>query len=135
MEILLEFAGWAGAATILGAFLGVSMGWMKAGRSFQLANLLGACAFIVNGAFHEAWPSVTTNVAWCLISAIALFRMRPAGQRIVDDAENPHVQFPGVPDTTDQLSVMEVLTGSAHDNVQEHFPHGYSRSDRPGRCI
>src|SRR5688500_18910937 len=118
MEVLLEFAGWAGAATILGAFLGVSMGWMKAGRRFQLANLLGACAFIVNGAFHEAWPSVATNAAWCLISAIALFRMRPTGQQAVADDDNPQVQFPGVPDTTGQLAVIEVITGSANDDVE-----------------
>ena len=78
MELLWEVAGWAGAAAILSAHLTVSMGWLKAGRRFQAANLLGACAFIVNGAFHEAWPSVVTNIAWFLISAVALLRLRLA---------------------------------------------------------
>jgi hypothetical protein len=90
MELLWEAAGWAGAVAILGAFLAVSMGWWKAGRGFQTANLLGAIAFIINGAFHEAWPSVATNVAWFLISVTALFRMRSASrspaQAVVDIA-------------------------------------------------
>ncbi len=76
MELLWEIAGWAGALTILSAYLTVSMGWIRAGKGFQTANLLGSCAFIVNGAFHEAWPSVVTNIAWFLISAVALVRMR-----------------------------------------------------------
>jgi hypothetical protein len=107
MELLWEIAGWAGAVAILSAYLAVSMGWLKAGRGFQTANLLGACAFIVNGAFHEAWPSVATNVAWCLISAVALFRMRGAGEPAAAAADTPQVQFPGVPDTTGQLAIVE----------------------------
>jgi hypothetical protein len=114
MELLWETAGWAGAAAILSAYLAVSMGWVKAGRRFQTANLLGACAFIVNGAFHEAWPSVVTNIAWFLISAVALLRMRSADQPPAAAADAPQVQFPGVPDTTGQLAVVEVLTGSVH---------------------
>ncbi|MDQ0145793.1 MULTISPECIES: CBU_0592 family membrane protein [Pseudarthrobacter] len=78
MELVWEISGWAGAAMILTAFLSVSMGWVKAGRAFQSANLLGAAAFILNGAFHEAWPSVATNAAWLLISAVSLLRMRGA---------------------------------------------------------
>lgn len=111
MELLWELAGWAGAAAILSAYLAVSMGWLKAGKGFQTANLLGAVAFIVNGTFHGAWPSVVTNVAWFLISAVALIRMRSADQPAPVDAD-PQVQFPGVPDTTGQLAVIEVLTGS-----------------------
>ncbi|MEZ2390412.1 hypothetical protein AB6813_12850 [bacterium RCC_150] len=108
MELLWEVAGWAGAVAILSAYLAVSMGWLKAGKGFQIANLLGSCAFIVNGAFHEAWPSVTTNIAWFLISAVALFRMRSVNKSSAAAAEVPQVQFPGVPDTTGQLAIIEV---------------------------
>lgn len=116
MDLLWEVAGWAGAVAILSAYLGVSMGWLKAGRRFQTANLLGACAFIVNGAFHGAWPSVVTNIAWFLISAVALFRMRSTSPPQVAVVDEPQVQFPGIPDTTGQLAVAEVLTGSVHDD-------------------
>lgn len=105
MELVWEIAGWAGAVAILSAFLSVSMGWLKAGRGFQTANLVGACAFIINGAFHEAWPSVVTNAAWFLISATALVRMR--GARETPAPESPAVQLPGVPDTKGQLAVIE----------------------------
>ena len=107
MELLWEIAGWAGAVAILSAYLAVSMGWLKAGRGFQTANLLGSCAFIINGAFHEAWPSVVTNIAWFLISAVALIRMRSGDETPVTPADAPQVQFPGVPDTTGQLAIVE----------------------------
>lgn len=105
MELLWEAAGWGGAVAILSAYLAVSMGWWKAGRGFQSANLVGSCAFIVNGAFHGAWPSVVTNIAWFLISAVALFRMRAAQKTSVDEVQA--TQLPGVPDTTGQLAIIE----------------------------
>ena len=122
MELLWEIAGWAGAVAILSAYLAVSMGWLKAGKGFQTANLLGAVAFIINGSVHEAWPSVVTNVAWFLISAIALVRMRSGGQPPVVPPEDPQVQFPGDPDTTGQMAVVEVLTGSVHGDDGGHRP-------------
>lgn len=114
MELLWEVAGWAGAVAILSAYLAVSMGWLKAGKGFQTANLLGAVAFIINGTVHGAWPSVVTNVAWFLISSIALFRMRAASPQPVVLVEDPQVHFPGVPDTTGQIAVVEVLAGAVH---------------------
>ena len=106
MELLWEISGWAGAVAILSAYLAVSMGWLKAGKGFQTANLLGSCAFIINGAFHEAWPSVVTNVAWFLISAVALLRMRATQESPAPAAESTQVQFPGVPETG-QLGIIE----------------------------
>ncbi|WP_164204740.1 CBU_0592 family membrane protein [[Micrococcus luteus] ATCC 49442] len=117
MEVLWEIAGWTGAALILSAYLSVSMGWLKAGKGFQAANLVGACAFIVNGTVHEAWPSVVTNVAWFVISAIALLRMRATNEAPAAAVEAPQVQFPGVPDTTGQIAVVEAITSAVHGDV------------------
>ncbi|WP_045731569.1 CBU_0592 family membrane protein [Pseudarthrobacter chlorophenolicus] len=108
MELLWEIAGWAGAVAILSAYLSVSMGWLKAGKGFQTANLFGSVAFIINGTLHGAWPSVVTNVAWFLISAVALVRMREVDAP-VQPAE-AHVQYPGIPDSTGQMAVVEALT-------------------------
>jgi hypothetical protein len=113
MELLWEIAGWTGAALILSAYLSVSMGWQAAGKGFQAANLIGACAFIINGAVHEAWPSVVTNIAWFLISAVALLRMRSTQASPAAAAEAPQVQFPGVPDTTGQLAIVDASRAPA----------------------
>ncbi|MET4590809.1 hypothetical protein [Arthrobacter sp. 754] len=128
MELIWEFAGWTGAVAILSAYLSVSMGWLKAGRGFQTANLLGACAFIINGAFHEAWPSVATNIAWFVISVFALLRMRSAGRRVVVEAD-PHVQFPGVPETTGEFEIVEVFTGFDQNNPDDQCPPQASRRE------
>lgn len=109
MELLWEIAGWAGAVAILSAYLSVSMGWLKAGKGFQTANLFGSVAFIINGTLHGAWPSVVTNVAWFLISAVALVRMR-SEEAAAEPSEVAHVQYPGVPDSTGQLAVVEAFT-------------------------
>ncbi|SDS59371.1 inner membrane protein [Pseudarthrobacter equi] len=108
MELLWELAGWAGAVAILSAYLAVSMGWLKAGKGFQTANLFGSVAFIINGTLHSAWPSVVTNVAWFLISAVALVRMREV--EAPAQAVEAHVQYPGVPDSTGQMAIIEALT-------------------------
>lgn len=113
MELLWEIAGWTGAALILGAYWAVSMGWLNAGRRFQAANLVGACAFILNGTFHEAWPSVATNIAWFLISAVALLR---TGSRRKPDRPTPalvrQAQLPGLPDTPIRPTDTEVPAAS-----------------------
>lgn len=106
MELLWEISGWAGAVAILVAFMGVSMGWLKTGRAFQTSNFLGSCAFVINGAFHGAWPSVVTNVVWFLISAVALLRLRAAQEPSAAAIDLPPGQLPGVPDTTGQLAIV-----------------------------
>lgn len=114
MTVLWDIVGWAGASTILAAFLAVSMGWMKAGSGFQTANLIGACAFIINGAVHEAWPSVATNVAWCLISAVALLRLRTARRKQGSDAATPVPEHSPSPAVTGPVAV--VRTGPARND-------------------
>jgi hypothetical protein len=85
MLILVEAAGWAGAALILAAYLLVSMGRLS-GQSplYQGMNVVGAAGFVINGWWHGAIPSATLNVVWLAIGAIALWRIQrrrlePAG--------------------------------------------------------
>ncbi|HEY5711825.1 MAG TPA: hypothetical protein VIT38_08015 [Allosphingosinicella sp.] len=77
MLILIEIAGWAGAALVLGAYLLLSMGRLT-GESivYQVMNVVGAAGFAVNGWWHGAVPSATLNVVWLLIGAFALWRIR-----------------------------------------------------------
>ncbi|WP_197412768.1 YgjV family protein [Arthrobacter sp. EpRS71] len=104
MELLFEIAGWAGAVAMLGGYMAVSMGWLQAGSTFQTVNLFGSCAFIINGTLHGAWPSVVTNVAWFLISAVALLRMR-AKLRPAEATAEPQESPSLGPDTAAQVIV------------------------------
>lgn len=115
MGLLWEIAGWLGASAIFGAYMAVSMGWLKAGRLFQLANLFGACAFIANSGFHGAWPSVVSNIAWLFISAIALFRMRSKRQ-LLKTGKGVQVRRPGIPNATGRSAAIDI---SAHSMARE----------------
>ena len=65
-ELLVEIAGWSGAALILLAYLLLSMGRLT-GRSalYQGMNVAGAAGFAVNGWWHGALPSASLNVIGC----------------------------------------------------------------------
>ncbi|MBX9815628.1 MAG: hypothetical protein A4S12_05810 [Proteobacteria bacterium SG_bin5] len=73
----IELVGWAGAITILAAYLLVSTGRLS-GQSavFQWMNVGGAAGFIVNSGYHGAVPSTALNVVWMMIGLATLWRLR-----------------------------------------------------------
>ena len=75
-ELLVEAAGWIGAALILLAYVLLSLGRLT-GQSavYQGMNVAGAAGFVINGWWHGAWPSASLNVAWAMIGAFALWRV------------------------------------------------------------
>jgi hypothetical protein len=77
LELVVEIAGWAGAALILLAYLLLSLGRLT-GQSvtYQAMNVVGAAGFVVNGWWHGALPSASLNVAWLMIGAFALWRIK-----------------------------------------------------------
>jgi len=76
IELAVEFAGWLGAALILGAYLLLSMGRLT-GQSplYQWMNVAGAAGFIINGWWHGALPSAVLNVIWMMIGGVTLWRI------------------------------------------------------------
>ena len=84
LVLVIETAGWAGAALILLAYLLLSMGRLT-GQSalYQGMNVVGAAGFVLNGWWHGAMPSAVLNVVWALIGAFALWRImaRPREER------------------------------------------------------
>ena len=76
MNLMVEIAGWVGAALILGAYALLSAGKLT-GRSlgYQLMNVVGAAGFVINGWWHGALPSAALNVLWLLIGAFATWRI------------------------------------------------------------
>ena len=79
LNILVEAAGWIGAALILGSYLLLSAGRLE-GRSpaYQWLNVAGAAGFIVNSGAHGAVPSTVLNVAWAGIGLATLWQVRRA---------------------------------------------------------
>ncbi len=75
--LLLDAAGWIGAAALLLAYALVSCGRLD-GRStgFQLLNLVGAAGLLGNGIWHGAWPSAALNAVWLVVGLVAVRRLR-----------------------------------------------------------
>lgn len=75
MTWAIEAIGWAGAATILVAYLLVSSGRLTGqSAAFQWMNVAGAAGFIVNSGWHGAIPSTALNIVWMLIGLATLGR-------------------------------------------------------------
>ena len=82
--LLIDIAGWAGAAALLLAYGLVSTGRLD-GRSiaFQMLNLTGAVGLLANGVWHGAWPSAALNAIWLLVGAHALARLAGRSRQAV----------------------------------------------------
>lgn len=73
MSWAIEAIGWAGAVTILAAYLLVSSGRLTGqSAAFQWMNVAGAAGFIVNSGWHGAVPSTALNAVWMLIGLATL---------------------------------------------------------------
>jgi hypothetical protein len=76
LKTVVDIAGWAGAALILGAYGLISAGKMQARSAiYQWMNVLGALGFIINSGWNSAWPSVGLNIVWLAIGIAALARI------------------------------------------------------------
>ena len=80
-HVLLDAAGWLGAALVIIAYALVSFRRMSAASiAYQALNIVGSILLIINTAFHAAWPSAVVNVVWAAIGLIAVARSpRPRG--------------------------------------------------------
>jgi hypothetical protein len=74
-----DVCGWAGTLLILAAYALQSNGKMQTRSAlYQWMNVLGAAGLIINSGWYSAWPSVTLNVVWLAIAALALWQNRRA---------------------------------------------------------
>jgi hypothetical protein len=74
---LATLIGFTGGALVLFSFGGAAVGRIDTrGAAYQALNLAGALAMIAAGLPARAWPSVTVNVVWALISAYGFVRAR-----------------------------------------------------------
>lgn len=68
--------GWYGVFAILGAYVLLNFGLLNV-RSviYQLLNLTGAGAFILETSDKKDYQPMFLNVVWLLVAAIALLRL------------------------------------------------------------
>lgn len=83
LPLLVEVAGWLGAALILGAYALLTAGKLQANSfAYQGMNVVGALGFIINSGWNGAIPSAALNVVWAAIGLFAILRLarRERGQ-------------------------------------------------------
>ncbi len=73
--MLVDLIGWIGAGLIVLAYYLVSTKKTKSDSSiYQLLNLFGAVALIINTYVKGAIPSTVLNVVWAFIAIKILFK-------------------------------------------------------------
>jgi hypothetical protein len=79
MSLMIDVAGWIGAAALLSAYWLVST-HRASGNStmYQGLNLLGSVLVLINSLYYGAYPSVGVNGVWILIGVYALAAHKPA---------------------------------------------------------
>jgi hypothetical protein len=82
MVLLIDVLGWIASVLIVGAyFLNIRGRWSAQSKWYIICNLVGGAFFIINTAYHGAYPSALVNVVWVIIavfSLLKLLRTRPA---------------------------------------------------------
>lgn len=82
MPLFVNLLGWAGAALMLYGYAMVSTSRMAGdGMPYQVINLAGSVALMVNTIYHAAWPSAILNIVWGVIGLVAVARMAGAHAR------------------------------------------------------
>jgi hypothetical protein len=79
MDLLLDVAGWIGAALLLAGYALVSSSRLSGdGVPYQVVNLAGSVGLMVNSANNAAWPSAGLNLVWAAIGGVALVKLTRA---------------------------------------------------------
>lgn len=75
MDIIFDIFGWIGMVLVLLAYLLLSSKKIKAGKTYQILNLLAAF-FMAVGVFPKnAWFSFALQVIWGVIAIVALIKL------------------------------------------------------------
>ena len=73
VNLTIDILGWLGAAALLLAYTGVSLGKLEArSRLYQVLNLVGSIGLVANAGWYGAFPSAFVNVIWISVALISL---------------------------------------------------------------
>jgi hypothetical protein len=69
----IQAIGWLGVACVVGAYAGVTLGFLDPRQVFSLAlNGVGAAALMVETAAVRNWQPFTLNTVWLVLALIGL---------------------------------------------------------------
>ncbi len=76
MAVIIDILGWIASVLIVGAyFLNIRGRWSAQSKWYILCNLVGGAFFIINTAYHGAYPSALVNVVWVIIAIFSLWKL------------------------------------------------------------
>jgi len=90
--VLVNVVGWIGMALLIGAYgLVTAAKILGTSLQFQLMNLVGGGALMVNSAYYGAWPSAVLNMVWVVIGVVGLLRSGRVKERreLLDAVDQP----------------------------------------------
>lgn len=83
MALLIDVLGWIASVLIVGAyFLNIRGRWSAQSKWYIICNLVGGAFFIVNTAYHGAYPSALVNVVWVIIAVFSLLKLLRTRPRV-----------------------------------------------------
>ena len=75
-EIYIDIFGWIGSILLVTAYALISNNKIKADSYFyQIFNVIGSIALILNTYHYSAYPSTFVNAVWLAIGAVAIFKI------------------------------------------------------------
>jgi len=71
-----EYVGWYGVLAILAAYTLLNLGQLATqSATYQLLNLTGSLALIINCFIKKDTEPLFLNIVWCIVAAISLLRL------------------------------------------------------------
>jgi len=75
-RLLYELCGYGGMVCILGAYLSVSFGWLRAeGLAYQGLNLIGSLGNIAYYRYKRAYSGEILDVVWAIVAVLSIVRL------------------------------------------------------------
>ncbi|WP_425596677.1 CBU_0592 family membrane protein [Sinomicrobium weinanense] len=76
MKLLIDIFGWFGSGLVVLAYAISSLEGRKYTRYGKYLNLFGGFLIAINCYYYNAFPSFATNVLWCIIATLTIYKTK-----------------------------------------------------------
>ncbi|UAB80926.1 hypothetical protein INR76_12570 [Marixanthomonas sp. SCSIO 43207] len=81
MKLLIDIFGWVGSILVVLAYALSLSKKQKYTHYGKYLNLFGGFLIAINCYYYNAYPSFVTNVLWCTIATLTIFRTKRSTQQ------------------------------------------------------